>query len=75
MSLMLTPIGFTLTAQSLTRWVVSLMAWMPLSVNCTKLMYVGMIVTPLDNDRVGLRGKTRQSEATASVIERQTGRE
>jgi hypothetical protein len=41
---MLTPIGWTLAAQSATRPVVSLAAWMPLSVNCTKLMYVGMML-------------------------------
>src|SRR5262245_5079934 len=41
---MLTPIDRTLAAQSATRRVVSLAAWMPLSVNCTKLMYVGMMV-------------------------------
>src|SRR5262245_28313834 len=39
---MLTPSGCTLAAQSASRRVVSLAAWMPLSVNCTKLMYVGM---------------------------------
>src|SRR6266542_1405975 len=41
-SLMLTPLDRTWAAHSATRCVVSLAAWMPLSVNCTKLMYVGM---------------------------------
>src|SRR5438132_13563846 len=44
MCLILTPIDCTLAAQSATRWVVSLAAWIPLSVNCTKLMYVGMML-------------------------------
>ena len=33
----------TLALQSATRWVVSLAAWMPLSVKRTKLIYVGMM--------------------------------
>src|SRR5438270_6104583 len=40
---MVTPIDCTLAAQAATRWVVCLAPWMPLSVNCTKLMYVGLI--------------------------------
>src|SRR4029077_10623116 len=40
---MLTPFDCTLAAQSATRWVVSFAAWIPLSVNCTKLMYVAMM--------------------------------
>ena len=44
---MLTPFDFTLAAQSDTRWVVSLAAWIPLSVNFTKLMYVAMM-SPLN---------------------------
>src|SRR5204863_3993549 len=42
--LMLTPIDSTLEAQSATRWVVSFAAWIPLSVNCTKLMYVAILL-------------------------------
>src|SRR5438045_6500859 len=41
--LIVTPIDCTLAAQAATRWVVCLAPWMPLSVNCTKLMYVGLI--------------------------------
>src|SRR5260370_41466377 len=40
---MLSPLDCTLAAQSATRWVVSFAAWIPLSVNCTKLMYVAMM--------------------------------
>jgi hypothetical protein len=40
-----TPIDCTLAAQAATRWVVCLAPWMPLSVNCTKLMYVGLILS------------------------------
>src|SRR5204862_105420 len=42
--LMPTPIDSTLEAQSATRWVVSFAAWIPLSVNCTKLMYVAILL-------------------------------
>src|SRR4029077_5967443 len=42
--LMLTPIDSTLEAQSATRRVVSFAAWIPLSVNCTKLMYVAILL-------------------------------
>jgi hypothetical protein len=41
--LIVTPIDCTFAAQAATRWVVCLAFWMPLSVNCTKLMYVGLI--------------------------------
>src|SRR5947208_6221130 len=40
---MATPIALTLAEEAATRWVVSLAAWMPLSVNCTRLMYVGLM--------------------------------
>jgi hypothetical protein len=43
---MLTPSDWTLAAQSATRWVVFFAAWIPLSVNCTKLMYVAMMFIP-----------------------------
>src|ERR1043166_7253903 len=49
---MLTPFDFTLAAQSATRWVVSFAAWIPLSVNFTKLMYVAMM-SPLSILGVG----------------------
>src|SRR5262249_1423110 len=45
--LMLTPIDCTFAAHSATRWVVCLAPWMPLSVNRTKLMYVGLTVDVL----------------------------
>src|SRR4030095_9823084 len=41
--LIVTPIDCTLAAQAATRWVVCLAPWTPLSVNCTKLIYVGLI--------------------------------
>src|SRR5438045_6467046 len=40
--LIVTPIDCTLAAQAATRWVVCLAPSMPLSVNCTKLIYVGL---------------------------------
>src|SRR5207248_7689793 len=42
--LMLTPLDWTLALHSATRSLVCLAAWIPLSVNCTKLMYVAMIL-------------------------------
>src|SRR4029450_684712 len=41
---MLTPLDWTLALQSATRSAVCFAAWIPLSVNCTKLMYVAMIL-------------------------------
>src|SRR4030095_5591838 len=41
---MLTALDWTLALQSATRSLVCLAAWIPLSVNCTKLMYVAMIL-------------------------------
>ena len=48
------------TAQAATRWVVCLAPWTPLSVNCTKLIYVGLIFSvpavTFDLDSFVLRG-------------------
>src|SRR5262245_1977572 len=75
---MLTPIDRTLAAQSATRWVVSLAAWMPLSVNCTKLMYVGMtlllqvipesVSAERPSSAAGSRGRDAEARETAHRV-------
>src|SRR6266850_7181252 len=67
---MLTPFDCTLAAQSATRWVVSFAAWIPLSVNCTKLMYVAMMSFS-KHSRSGFLSERDKFEPRATDSERQ----
>jgi hypothetical protein len=67
---MLTPVDWTLAAQSATRTVVSFTAWMPLSVNCTKLMYVSMMLLLQENPG-SISADRDRTEPMPANVERQ----